>query len=169
VAFWSGEELGFWGSFDYANALTSQEQAAIAVYLNFDMLGSPNGVRLVYDAADASRAEASTTIEQLFEQAFDEAGLTWDTEALGGASDHYAFDQLGIPVGGLFSGANEIKTDANAGLFGGTAGTLEDACYHLPCDTIDNVDATLLEQMARAAAWVVGQLASGVVELGGAS
>ncbi len=167
VAFWSGEEIGLWGSFAYANALPREERARIAAYLNFDMLGSPNGVRLVYSGTDASRAE-SATIERLFAAAFDDAGLTWDSEALGGASDHYPFDELRIPVGGLFSGANEVMTAEHAGLFGGIAGELEDACYHLSCDTVDNVDATLLEQMARAAAWVVGRLASGLVDLGGA-
>lgn len=168
VAFWSGEEIGLWGSFDYVGGLSADERAAIATYLNFDMLGSPNGVRLVYAGSDATRAE-SATIERLFAEAFDGVGLSWDTEELGGASDHYPFDNVRIPVGGLFAGANELKTDARAGLFGGTAGEFEDPCYHLPCDTVDNVDAVLLEQMARAAAWVVGRLASGLVELEAAS
>lgn len=76
-----------------------------------------------------------------------------------------SLEQAGIPIGGLFSGANELKTAEQASLFGGTADSPADACYHLACDTTANVDPVLLEQLARAAAWVTGALASGEVSL----
>lgn len=162
-AFWAGEELGLYGSMHYLGRL--EDPGSIEAYLNFDMLGSPNGGRIVY--ADAGAAAGSDRITSLFTAYFRTAGLTSDTRDLGGASDHYAFAQAGIPTGGLFSGANEIKSSVAAQTFGGTAQALFDACYHRACDTVDNVDRTLLEQMARAAADVTGLLASGEASLNG--
>jgi hypothetical protein len=143
VVFWTGEELGLWGSGDYASSLGSSDRSSIAAYLNFDMLGSSSGVRYVYDAS-ALRSPASAVLERLFSQAFDADGLAWELADFGGSSDHFHFDRLGVPVGGIGSG---------------------DACYHLACDTIDNLDAVLLGQNARAAAWVAGVLAGGRADL----
>jgi Zn-dependent M28 family amino/carboxypeptidase len=167
VAFWTGEELGLRGSYPYADSLTATEREAIAAYLNFDMLGSPNGIRAVYDGATASNA-AAVVIDGLFGRAFDARGLAWQRIPVA-SSDELRFDQLGVPVGGLFSGAGSRKTQAEAATFGGTAGEPYDPCYHLACDTVDNVDPSLLEEMARVAAWVIGDLASGAAaaELGG--
>jgi Zn-dependent M28 family amino/carboxypeptidase len=167
VAFWTGEETGLWGSGAYVRGLEGAAIGSIEAYLNFDMLGSPNGVRLVYDGVDTSRPAEGATVTSLFGQAFESAGLSWERASLGGSSDHFLFDQAGVVTGGLFSGANERKTAAQAGLFGGTADAPEDACYHLACDTADNIDPRLLGEMARAAAWVVGALASGEVDLTG--
>ncbi len=47
---WFGaEEQGLIGSTFYVNNLTPQERGNIALMLNFDMIGSPNFVRFVYD------------------------------------------------------------------------------------------------------------------------
>ena len=143
VAFWTGEELGLWGSVSYASSLSSSDRRSIAAYLNFDMLGSASGLRQVYDAT-ALENPASAVLERLFSQAFDADGLAWELADFGDASDHFQFAQLGVPVGGIGSG---------------------DACHHLACDTVDNVDAVLLGQNARAAAWVTGVLADGGAEL----
>jgi hypothetical protein len=143
VALWTGEELGLWGSVSYANSLSSTERSAIAAYLNFDMLASPGGKREVYDGSVFS-SPVSAGLQRLFSQAFDSDGLSWQLADIGTGSDHYQFDQLGVPVGGIIAEAGP-----------------NDACYHLACDTTDNVDAVLLGQMARAAAWTTGMLASG--------
>ncbi len=146
VAFWTGEEIGLWGSAQYADSLSDAERGAIAAYLNFDMIATPGGPRQVYDAATLN-SPSSSTLEQLFGRAFDDEGLPWEKADFGGASDHYRFDELGIPVGGI----------------GSVVG--HDPCYHLACDTLDGVDPVLLEQMTRAAAWVTGYLAAGEQEL----
>jgi Zn-dependent M28 family amino/carboxypeptidase len=164
-AFWSGEEIGLLGSSAYVDGLPAEDASRIAAYLNFDMLGSPNGVRDVYDAGRMSRPVAGKIVQDLFAQALGEESVPFEAIALGGSSDHFPFDQRGVPVGGLFSGANEVKTADQATTFGGTADAPEDACYHLACDTAQNVDQQLLEQLARAAAWTVGRLASGEIAL----
>lgn len=165
MAFWTGEEIGLVGSSAYVDGVGSSA-SAIQAYMNFDMLGSPNGLRLVYDPGGSSRQAEAAVVAGLFTRALDAEDLVWQSAGLG-ASDHFPFDQALIPTGGLFSGANERKSAAQAALFGGAADAPADACYHRACDTLANIDAALLEQMARAAAWVTGALASGEVRLGG--
>lgn len=165
VAFWTGEEMGVLGSLAYARELDATEIGAIRAYLNFDMIGSTNGIRTVYDGQATSNPLASGVVSGLFVQALEADGLAWQPEAGGGVSDHSPLDQLGIAVGGLFSGANDLKSAEQAAQFGGVAGAPGDPCYHLACDTVSNVDAAWLEQMARAAAWVVGALVSGEITL----
>lgn len=48
-AFWSAEEIGLVGSTKYVESLSPEELAKIAVYLNFDMIASPNFVYAIYD------------------------------------------------------------------------------------------------------------------------
>jgi hypothetical protein len=43
---------------------------------------------------------------------------------------------VGIPAGGLFTGAEVPKTAAEAALYGGVAGASLDPCYHQPCDNL---------------------------------
>ena len=166
VAFWTGEETGLFGSAAYASKLTAGDLTATEAYLNFDMVGSMNGVRGVYQEADPQHPTDEAAIAALFEQALGLEGLASERQAIGAASDHYPIEQAGIPIGGLYSGASEILTPGQAALFGGTANVPEDACYHLACDTTANINAKLLGELARAAAWVVGRLASGEVVLG---
>jgi aminopeptidase Y len=149
VGFWTGEEIGLWGSRAYVASLPP---GTIDAYLNFDMLGSPNGVRQVYDGTSSSRPTEGALISGLFSRALDDQGLVWQSVPLGGSSDHFSFDQAGIPTGGLFSGANERKSEDQAVLFGGAANTAEDPCYHLACDTTDRIDTKLLGELARSAA-----------------
>jgi len=165
VAFWTGEETGLFGSAAWANRLTAGDVVATKAYLNFDMLGSPNGVRVIYAEQDVPHPDQEAAIAALFSDAFAVEDLDWQPERVGAASDHYPLQQAGIPIGGLYSGASELKSDEDAALFGGTAGVPADACYHLGCDGAANVDADWLGQLARAAAWVVGRLASGAVVL----
>jgi Zn-dependent M28 family amino/carboxypeptidase len=161
----TGEETGLIGSLDYVATLSAQDSGSIVAYLNLDMLASPNPVRQVYAVQDTSRPGANRVIADLFGAALDGQGLTWETIELGCQADHCPFNQAGLPTGGLFSGANEIKTSEQVDLFGGTAGSAQDPCYHLACDTTANVDREVLEQLAKAAAWTLGRLAAGEVPL----
>ena len=49
-AWWGAEESGLVGSTNYVNGLSQAEKDRIALYLNFDMIGSPNYIQMVYDS-----------------------------------------------------------------------------------------------------------------------
>jgi Zn-dependent M28 family amino/carboxypeptidase len=160
-AFWGAEEFGLIGSDHYVAGLTEQQLADVALYLNFDMLGSPNWGRFVYDG-DGSIGEplpaGSGQIEALFTEYFTEAGKPVQDTDLSN-SDHRSFAGAGVPVGGLFTGQTGIKTEEQAALWGGTAGERFDACSDLACDTIDNVNRPVLVENADAAAFAIGRYA----------
>lgn len=162
---WFGaEELGLLGSTYYVGQLDAAQVAAIALNLNFDMVGSPNFVRFVYDGDNSafpvgpSAAEGppgSGYIEKVFLDYFSSRGLATEPTAFDGRSDYGPFIEVGIPAGGLFTGAEEIKTPEQAAVYGGTAGVAYDPCYHAPCDTLANVNTTAIDQMSDAVAFAV--------------
>ena len=57
------------------------------------------------------------------------------------------------------TGAEGIKTDEEAAIWGGTAGSQYDPCYHLACDTFDNVNMDALDVNADAIAFSVIEFA----------
>ena len=143
-AWWGAEEEGLIGSTAYVDDLSQAERDRIALYMNFDMIGSPNYIQMVYDA-DQSSFEApvaippgSTAIEDVFESFYTQQGEPYDDSAFDGRSDYQAFIENGIPSGGLFTGAEEEKTVEQQAIWGGTAGEQFDPCYHLACDTYAN-------------------------------
>jgi Zn-dependent M28 family amino/carboxypeptidase len=162
-AFWAGEELGLYGSSAYLRALSDGDRSKIAAYLNFDMLASMNGGRLIYD--DGAAAPGSKTISALFETAFNQDGLSSERLDLSGGSDHCPFELAGVPTGGLFAGANEPKQAAEVQRFGGLPGQVFDARYHKACDRLERINANLLAEMVRAVGYATGQLAGGAVDL----
>ncbi len=157
--FWAAEERGLLGSLHYTENLTPLERDRLLLNLNFDMVGSPNYVRYVYDGmrlpGPGGEHPGSEEIEAVFERYLDSQELAWETIGLGGASDHAPFSALGVPAGGLFTGAGSVKTAAQAAVYGGTAGQPLDPCYHRACDRLDNVSWEVLDQMAKAAAHTV--------------
>lgn len=158
-AFWGAEEAGLFGSEYYVNQLTDAEYAKILLNLNFDMLGSPNYVRFVYDGDGSATPTAgpagSDVIEQVFLGYFADQGLATRPTAFDGRSDYGPFILVGIPAGGLFSGAEGVKTAAEATAFGGKAGIAYDPCYHQACDDRDNYSLQSLEELGDAAAHAV--------------
>ncbi len=161
-AFWGAEELGLLGSQAYVDSLSDAELARIGSYLNFDMLGSTNYANFVYDS-DGSTFEApggyvtpeSAAIEQTFEDFYDSRGIAYEDTEFDGRSDYQAFADAGIPSGGLFSGAEGIKTPEQAAAYGGVAGDPYDACYHQVCDDLDNISQVALDQNSDAVAYAV--------------
>jgi aminopeptidase S len=126
--------------------------------LNFDMVGSKNFGRFVYDGSTAPAGSAR--IEDAFRAYFAARRQTVEELSLGGGSDHAPFARAGLPVGGLFTGADARKAAGLVSRFGGTAGRPFDPCYHQACDTVSNVNVRILGQMADAAAVVAVRLAS---------
>ncbi|MFG1998111.1 M28 family metallopeptidase [Spirillospora sp. NPDC048911] len=150
-AFWAAEEIGLLGSDQYVANLSKAEQDKIRLYLNFDMIASPNYAYKLYDGddSDATGSPAgppgSAQIEKRLEKFFDSRGLGHVGTDFDGRSDYGPFIAVGIPSGGIFTGAEGIKTPAEAALFGGTAGVAYDVCYHQACDTIANINMTALD------------------------
>jgi Zn-dependent M28 family amino/carboxypeptidase len=155
-AFWGAEESGLLGSEHYVGNLAPDEVGQIYANLNFDMTASPNYVRFVYDGDGSDTPVAgppgSGEIESLFTEYYASQGLASDPTEFSGRSDYGPFIAVGIPAGGLFSGAEVIKTAEQAAVYGGTAGIAYDPCYHQACDTIDNVNTKALGEFADAAA-----------------
>lgn len=149
-AWWGAEELGLVGSTAYVNGLPRTERAKIKGYLNFDMIGSPNPGYFVYDSA--GQPTGSSTLQHALEAHFTALGVPTELISVGGRSDHAAFARAGIPTGGLFTGAEVIKTAAQAQKWGGTSGVAFDRCYHRSCDTSANTNVTALDRMADAMA-----------------
>ncbi|MQY13732.1 Aminopeptidase [Streptomyces sp. RB5] len=144
-AWWSAEELGLVGSTEYVNRLTEEQAAQISLYLNFDMIASPNYGLFVYDGDDSDAVgsgpgpEGSAQLERGITDFMDAAGYPHAGTDFTGRSDYGPFIAVGIPSGGTFTGAEGVKTAAEAAVFGGTAGVAYDSCYHQACDTIDNI------------------------------
>jgi Zn-dependent M28 family amino/carboxypeptidase len=146
----SAEEAGLIGSQFYVDGLSTRQIKDIAVMLNFDMIGSPNYARFVYDGDGSGFGTAgpngSDVIEDVFLEYFASQSLTTAPTAFDGRSDYFAFINAGIPAGGLFTGAEGINPANN---------TAYDPCYHQFCDDIDNVNSTALDEMSDAAALTI--------------
>jgi Zn-dependent M28 family amino/carboxypeptidase len=159
-AFWGGEEFGLLGSIDYVlEGSESGDLSNVLANLNYDMVGSPNPGRFIYDgdgsATGAPGPAGSDVIEFFYEDWFDENSLRYSATAFDGRSDYGAFVYFNIPAGGLFTGAEGIKGTNEADVFGGVVDEAFDACYHQACDTIENVDRQVFEEMAGAAAYAM--------------
>lgn len=166
-AWWGAEEQGLLGSAAYFfDALGEPDEAAldgVEAHLNFDMVASGNGGRWVYDGDESDISDnlatpGSAEIEALFLDWFAAEGLATAPEGLLVPTDSYWTVWMGLPTGGLFSGAMAIKTAAQEDLFGGEAGEPHDACYHRACDRVANIDPVLYGELAAAAAHVVQAL-----------
>lgn len=172
-AWWGAEEAGLVGSTAYVNSLSQAEQDKIALYLSFDMVGSPNYVFFIYDGddSDATGAPAglagSAAIEKTFEAFYNMVGEPFKGTDFTGRSDYGRFIAVGIPAGGLFTGAEGIKTAAEAAIWGGTAGEQYDPCYHIACDTYENVNLHALDVNSDAIAFAVLQYAMSTEDVNG--
>ena len=151
LAWWGGEEAGLLGSTAYVEDLSPAELDRIALYMNYDMIGSPNYIQMVYDANESSFPApvdvppGSTAIERLYEQYYTLVDEPYDDAQFSGRSDYQAFILNGIPSGGLFTGAEQRKTAEQQAIWGGTTGAQFDPCYHLACDTFINVSEDALD------------------------
>lgn len=164
-AWWGAEESGLVGSIYYVNSLSQEDLDRITLYLNFDMIGSPNHVFFIYDGDDSDAVGAgpgpagSAEIEKTFEAYYNMRSIPFKGTDFSGRSDYGPFIAAGIPSGGLFTGAEGIKTAAEAALWGGTAGQQYDPCYHLACDTYDNINLFAFDVNVDAVAFATLQYA----------
>ncbi|GAB90109.1 peptidase M28 family protein [Gordonia rhizosphera NBRC 16068] len=164
-AFWGAEEDGLVGSRSYVDSLDPAERDAVALYLNFDMLASPNGGYFTYDGDGSARLggragpPGSAGIEHLFTAFFASRGVPVQPAAFDGRSDHAPFAEIGVPVGGLTTGSDREKSAAEADLWGGHTGTAFDPNYHGPDDNVANVNTGLLAVNASAIGFAIATYA----------
>jgi Zn-dependent M28 family amino/carboxypeptidase len=149
-AWWGAEENGLIGSNYYAKTLSDKEAAKIDVMLDYDMLASPNYIRGIYDGDGDDPPEnpnvpnppgpvGSGKVEDVFDEWFRAQGMKSERGAFDGRSDYVGFTKRGIPSGGVFAGAEGVKTAEQETIYGGAAGAWYDPCYHQICDNLSTV------------------------------
>ena len=115
--------------------------------LDYDMLASPNYIRGVYDG-DGDDAETGATPGRAgglgqgrgrLRRLVQAQGLESARGAFDGRSDYVGFTDRGIPSGGVFAGAEGVKTAEEEAIYGGAAGSWYDPCYHQICDNLTTV------------------------------
>jgi aminopeptidase Y len=144
-AWWAGEEEGLLGSDYYVDELSEEENLKIRLFMDYDMLASPNFAYQVYDARNAINPKGSEELRNLYTDFYSAHGLNYSYIPFDGRSDYDAFIRNGIPGGGIATGAEGIKTVEEESMFGGKAGEWFDPCYHQLCDTVANLNLTAWE------------------------
>jgi carboxypeptidase Q len=167
--FWTGEEFGLLGSEYYTSHLSADELAKIKLYLNFDMIASPNYALMIYDgdgnAFNQTGPAGSAQIEALFENYYKSKKLPYIPTAFDGRSDYDGFISRGIPSGGIFTGAEGIKTAEQAKLFGGQANVSYDVNYHAAGDNITNLNHEAFLINSKATAFAVATYANSLASI----
>jgi Zn-dependent M28 family amino/carboxypeptidase len=171
-AFWGGEEEELAGSLDYVFGLSRDDLNDIAVYLNFDTIGSPNAGFFTYDgdqsgpaSPDVSAAavpEGSAGVERTLAGCLNLAGKRPADMPLGVQTDYSSFLTAGVPIGGLTTGSVQQKTNTQARLWGGRPGAPFDPNYHTPRDTLAAVNRDALAVMGPGVAFAVATYADSV-------
>jgi Zn-dependent M28 family amino/carboxypeptidase len=146
----------------------------IALYLNVDMIASPNPGYFTYDGDQSAQPnpeipwrivpEGSAGIERTLASYLNSAGVRPADMPLAKHTDYYPFLAAGIPVGGLTTGSSQRKTEVQARLWGGKAGVPFDTDWRTPRDSIDNIDPHALSVMGSATAFAIATYAQ---EVGG--
>jgi aminopeptidase S len=168
-AFFGAEENGAEGSTAYVEGLSGVNRKKIKLYLNVDMVASPNGGYLVQGGKGNDLEEAgppgSATIGRVLADQLTKTGVTKPEFIEFVGDDESPFIEAGIPVAGAENGDADEKTAKQAKAWGGEAGAVYDRCYHQACDTIDNVNREVLDHYMRALAGTVAHFAASTDEL----
>lgn len=137
-AWWAAEEEGLLGSTFYANSLTPAENAKIRVFMDYDMMASPNYEYQIYDANNKDHPNGSGNLKDLYVDWYKSKGLNYTFVPFDGRSDYVGFIDNGIPAGGIATGAEGLKDKKGQAKFGGKVGAQFDQCYHRLCDDLTN-------------------------------
>ena len=168
-AFFGNEETGAEGSAGYVESLATDDLERIKLYLNVDMVGSPNGGYLVQggvgDDVESAGPPGSATIARVLAEQLRRAGVTAPEVIEFVGDDESAFVEAGIPAGGAENGDAEDRTSAQARAWGGQAGEVYDRCYHKACDRLENVNRDVLDHYLRALAGALAFFATSTDEL----
>ncbi|HEX9833967.1 MAG TPA: M28 family peptidase [Mycobacterium sp.] len=176
-ALWGSEENSLQGATKYIRGLPRGQLDEIALYLNLDMIGSPNAGYFTYDGDQSAQPnpeiplrtvpDGSAGIERTLAGYLNTAGVRPADMPLTRYTDYYPFLSVGVPVGGLTAGGSQLKTEVQARLWGGRAGVAYDPNYRTPRDTVDNIDRDALSVMGSTAAFAVGTYAQSVEGVNG--
>ncbi|MCL9781377.1 M20/M25/M40 family metallo-hydrolase [Vibrio sp. S4M6] len=140
----------------------------VKLYLNFDMIASPNYIFGVMDGDLSDTKDApdnaytgdfkppygTSDIESMFNEFFNLRSESTVPQALSKRSDYAGFADWGIAFGGLFTGAEKVKTAAEVDQFGGEIDVAYDKCYHQACDDLNNISQKALYLNTQALAYV---------------
>ena len=159
-AFWGAEEAGLVGSTAVrrrARPEDERERDRGEPELRHGRVAELRPVRLRRrpvrrGAAARRRARRLGADRGVFQRYFESQGLATEPTAFDGRSDYGPFIANGIAAGGLFTGAEGIKTEEQEAKYGGVAGLAYDPCYHQACDTFLNLSHTALDEMSDAVA-----------------
>jgi aminopeptidase S len=169
--FWGSEEVDLNGSTEYVAALSEVDRKNLVLYLNLDMLASPNPGYFVQggagEDADETGPPGSADVARVLVEQLAVAGVTAETTSFDGESDYAAFLDAGIPSGGVLAGDAQGKSDEQAAAWGGRADEDFDPCYHSACDRIDDLDRTAMDHFTDAVAGTVAHFATSTEPLDG--
>ncbi len=140
----------------------------VKLYLNFDMIASPNYIFGVMDGdlsdtkdspdnayvGDFEPPFGTSHIESKFIDFFNKKKEGTVPQPLSKRSDYAGFADWGVAFGGLFTGAERVKTAEETELFGGEIGVAYDVCYHQACDDLNNVSHEALHMNTQSLAYV---------------
>jgi aminopeptidase S len=167
-AFFGNEETGSQGSRSYVAGLSAEDRTKITLYLNVDMVASPNGGYFAQGGRGGDQESAgppgSATVGQELADRLAATGVKPEIIEFVG-DDESPFIKADIPVGGAENGDRKKKTAEQARNWGGEAGQRYDRCYHSACDRIDNVNQDVLDHYLRAIAATLGHFAMSADEL----
>ena len=123
------------------------------------MIASPNYVLGIYDgdgsAFNLSGPAGSAEAERTFEAYYESKGIPFVASEFNGRSDYGPFLERDVPCGGLDTGADGVKTEEEAALFGGEVGAWYDPNYHSAADNVTNLALDAFEITGKAIAHAV--------------
>lgn len=148
--FWGSEEDNLNGSTSFVRGLSGTDRSDLMLYLNLDMLASPNAGYFVQGGYGRRSSQTgppgSAAVARVLADQLAVAGVTAEPATFDDASDYTAFVDAGVPSAGILTGDEDNKSAREAQTWGGQAGVAFDRCYHSACDRLDNLDRTALDR-----------------------
>jgi Zn-dependent M28 family amino/carboxypeptidase len=170
--FWGSGAAGQEGATKYVRGLAADPLNDIALYLDFDILGSPNAGFFTFDGDQSGQPSpgipvdsvpaGSAGIERTLAGYVYLAGMRPADMPLTLAGDYGPFLNAGVPIGGLSTGSSQRKNALQARLWGGQAGVAFDPGRPPAGDTVDALNRAALAITGPTVAFAVGTYAQSV-------
>ena len=141
-----------WAPTDYVAGLSQAERDRIALYMNYDMVASPNYIFMVYDADQSTFPAAGVPSRTARRRSRTCTSRTtrWSVSRTTTPSSRAgATTRRSSTPASRRAGCSPVprcpRPRRRQAIWGGTAGDSFDPCYHQACDTIDNIDLDALD------------------------